>query len=143
MEIRPRTVWDLGANRGVFSAIASAQGAFTVAWDLDPVAVEAHYQATRDAADSRTPALRINLTNPTSALGWANQERKSFLERGPVDPVMGLALLHRLSIGNHVPFPMLADFFAAIGHHAIIEFVPLDDSQAARMAGDHKGAFPN
>jgi hypothetical protein len=38
--IGPKTVWDLGANTGRFSRIASRQGILTIASDLDPAAVE-------------------------------------------------------------------------------------------------------
>jgi thiol-disulfide isomerase/thioredoxin len=35
---RPATVWDLGANTGRFSRLASARGIDTVAFDADPAA---------------------------------------------------------------------------------------------------------
>ena len=35
----PRSVWDLGANSGVFSRLASRRGIPTLAFDLDPAAV--------------------------------------------------------------------------------------------------------
>ena len=39
-KIAPASVWDLGANNGEFSRLASAAGIPTVAWDIDPSAVE-------------------------------------------------------------------------------------------------------
>jgi hypothetical protein len=47
---KPRVVWDLGANNGEFSRIASDQGTFTVSSDLDPVAVEQNYQYMKSSA---------------------------------------------------------------------------------------------
>ena len=44
------------------------------------------------------------------ALGWAHHERSSMLERGPVDLVMALALIHHLAISNNVPLPVVADY---------------------------------
>ena len=44
---KPSSVWDLGANTGRFSRIASDSGIPTVAFDLDPVAVELNYQECR------------------------------------------------------------------------------------------------
>ncbi len=41
--ISPSNVWDLGANTGLFSRIASDQGIPTVAFDVDPAAVERAY----------------------------------------------------------------------------------------------------
>ena len=46
---------------------------------------------------------------------------------------MALALVHHLAIGNNVPLPQLAAFFAAVGRWLIIEFVPKSDSQVQRM----------
>ena len=43
-EIKPKVVWDLGANDGRFSRLASRQGITTLAFDIDPVAVEKNYQ---------------------------------------------------------------------------------------------------
>ena len=40
---QPATVWDLGANTGVFSRLASEQGCFTCAFDSDAACVERAY----------------------------------------------------------------------------------------------------
>ena len=45
-EAKPREVWDLGGNIGLFSRIASERGLFTAAFDIDPSAVEVNYQAS-------------------------------------------------------------------------------------------------
>jgi len=37
--VAPQTVWDVGANNGLFSRIASGKGIPTVAFDADPSAV--------------------------------------------------------------------------------------------------------
>ena len=42
--IQPQSVWDLGANTGLFSRLAAEWGIPTVAFDIDPAAVEKHYQ---------------------------------------------------------------------------------------------------
>ena len=41
--VQPKMVWDLGANTGRFSRIASHQGILTIASDIDPAAVERNY----------------------------------------------------------------------------------------------------
>ena len=88
----------------------------------------------------RSP-LVIDLTNPSPALGWAHSERESLLERGPVDLVMGLALIHHLAISNNVPLPSVARFFASAGRWAIVEFVPKSDSQVKRLLATRKDIF--
>ena len=77
--------------------------------------------------------LVMDLTNPSPGIGWQNEERSSLMERGPVDAVMALALVHHLAISNNVPLPDLAAFFARLGRWLIIEFVPKEDSQVQRL----------
>jgi len=129
----PKSVWDLGGNTGVFSRLASEQGIFTVSWDIDPTAVEANYRQMRTTKETQLLPLVLDLTNPSPSLGWANAERKSLAERGPVDLVMALALIHHLAISNNVPFAMLAEMFAGLGKWLLIEFVPKEDSQVQRL----------
>lgn len=141
-QIHPRTLWDLGANTGHFSRLASQRGIQTVAFDIDPLAVEKGYLASRAAGDEHLLNLLLDLTNPSPSLGWNNRERLSLLERGPVDAVMALALVHHLAISNNVPLKQLVEFFAGLGRWLIIEFIPKDDSQVQRLLATRKDIFP-
>lgn len=136
-----RTVWDLGANTGRFSELASKRGWHTVAWDLDPSAVEQAYQHVKQTGDANLLPLVQDLTNPSSGLGWAHAERDSLIERGPADVAMALALVHHLAIGNNVPLPAVADFMSKVGKRLIIEFVPKEDSQVQRLLATRKDIF--
>jgi hypothetical protein len=127
-KIKPRIVWDLGANDGTFSNIAADLGAYTTAFDVDAKAVEQNY-AHKDERDGLLLPLVQDLSNPSPSLGWAHAERHSLEERGPADAVMALALIHHLAITNHSPFSQVAAFFARISKHLIIEFVPKGDSK--------------
>ena len=137
------TVWDLGANNGFFSRIASDRGLPTLASDIDPVAVELNYLDVRRNEETNLLPLVLDLTNPSPALGWAHSERMSFLERGPVDLVIALALVHHLAISNNVPLDQLARFFAEIGHWLILEFVPKRDSKVQRLLATREDVFPH
>jgi len=139
----PRSCWDLGANDGSFSVIASQLGIDTVAWDFDPAAVELAYRRVKQVGDKKLLPLVQDLTNPSPGLGWANGERESLIARGPVDVVLALALVHHLAIGNNVPLPQVVEFFASLGRWAIVEFVPKDDSQVVRMLSGRKDVFTN
>ncbi len=141
-EAEPKTIWDLGANNGEFSRIASAKGIFIVSSDIDPVAVEKNYQESRKGKEKNLLPLLIDLTNPSPGIGWENSERASFIERGPVDLVMALALIHHLAISNNLPLERIADFFAKVGEWLIIEFVPKEDSQVQRLLSSRKDIFP-
>jgi len=126
-------VWDLGANTGQFSRIASQQGMNTIAFDIDPGAVELNYQRVVREGEQHLLPLVLDLSNPSPGLGWSLEERESFLDRGPADTVLALALIHHLAIGNNVPLPQLADFFARICRWLIIEFVPKSDPQVGKL----------
>ncbi|MBI3176335.1 MAG: class I SAM-dependent methyltransferase [Chloroflexi bacterium] len=140
--IEPSVVWDLGANNGVFSRAAAASGAFTVAFDVDPAAVEQNYRQVKAAKEQTLLPLVLDLTNPSPSLGWANRERDSFAQRGPADLVLALAVIHHLAISNNVPLPQLADFFAEAGRRLILEFVPKSDSQVKKLLATRADIFP-
>ncbi len=139
--INARLVWDLGANTGRFSRLAEELGAMTVAFDIDPAAVDIHYRALRDRGGTSILPLMLDLTNPSPGLGWQSQERESIVDRGPADCLMALALIHHLAISNNVPLDRIADFFAAMGRNLIIEFVPKSDSQVQRLLQSRKDIF--
>ena len=137
-----RTVWDVGANNGYFSQVASDRGIFTLAADIDPAAVEQNWRACRQGGRPHMLPLVMDLTNPSPGLGWDHRERDAFLDRGPADTVIALALVHHLAISNNVPLGRLAEFFARAGKHLIIEFVPKSDSQVQRLLATREDVFP-
>jgi hypothetical protein len=140
---KPKSVWDVGANNGLFSRIASDLGVPTVAFDIDPIAVEENYRQVKKRKEENILPLVMDLTNPSPSLGWASEERDSFINRGPADLVMSLALIHHLSIPNNLPLRKQADFFASIGKYLIMEFVPKGDSQVDILLATRKDIFPD
>ena len=141
METKATCVWDLGANTGVFSRIASEGGVPTIAFDMDPGAVEVNYLNTRAKDETYLLPLLIDLTNPTPGLGWANKERTPILDRGKPDAVFALALIHHLAISHNVPLDNLADFFSKLGHWLIVEFIPKEDSQVQKLLAHREDIF--
>ena len=137
----PDTVWDLGANTGRFSRLASEQGAYTISFDIDPVAIENSYQQARSTKDPKLLPLLMDLMNPTPSLGWNLQERDSLLGRGKPDTTLALALIHHLAIGQNVPLGRVASFFAELGPWLIIEFVPKSDTQVKRLLASRRDIF--
>ena len=129
----PGNVWDLGANVGVFSRIAAEKGMATIAFDVDPSAVEKNYVESRRRGDTHMLPLVLDLANPSPAIGWSNTERTSLIERGPADAVLALALIHHLAISNNLPFRMVAEFMSRICKYLVIEYVPKGDSQVKRL----------
>jgi hypothetical protein len=140
-QVQPRSVWDLGANTGLFSRLASQKGIFTVAFDIDPAAVELNYLAGKTEKDANLLPLVLDLTNPSPALGWQNRERMALAERGPVDLILALALVHHLAISNNVPLAWLAEFFYQLTPRLVIEFIPKNDSQVKRLLATRQDIF--
>lgn len=139
--VQPGSVWDLGANTGLFSRLASGRGIRTLAFDSDPGAVEITYRQALEAGDANLLPLWVDLTNPSPGLGWAGAERESLLARGPADMALALALLHHLAIGNNLPLDRLADFLARLGRWLVVEFVPKSDSQVRKLLAARPDIF--
>jgi hypothetical protein len=132
-QIKPKIIWDLGANTGMFSRLASSRGINTISFDIDPLAVEKNYQMATKNNDQNILPLILDLSNPSSSIGWNNDERMSLVQRGPADLIFALALIHHLAISNNVPLYKIAEFFSKISKFLIIEFVPKSDSQVKRL----------
>ena len=139
----PQMVQDLGANTGVFSRIAARQNMSVISQDIDAAAVEKNYLYSVEHGETNILPLLLDLFNPSPALGWANAERMSLLQRGPIDAVLALALIHHLAISNNVPLDRLAAFFSQISKCLIIEFIPKSDSQVQRLLATREDIFPN
>ena len=142
-EVRPsaQTAWDLGANTGVFSRLVSMHRVNTVAWDIDPAAVEKNYLICKASGEPCLLPLISDLTNPSPDLGWALAERKSFSNRGPVGVTLALALVHHLAIANNIPLPQISSFLRTITDWLIIEFVPKTDTQVKRLLATRDDIF--
>jgi ribosomal protein L11 methylase PrmA len=138
---KPKIVWDLGANIGEFSRISSEKGIQTISFDIDPAAVEKNYLTCVERKENNILPLLLDLTNPSSNIGWSNTERLSIQERGPADTILALALIHHLAISNNVPLPKIAEFFANNCKNLLIEFIPKEDSQVQRLLSSREDIF--
>jgi hypothetical protein len=140
-EINPEIVWDLGANTGLFSRLSTSNEIYTIAFDIDPGAVEINYLEQRKNEETMILPLCIDLTNPSPAIGWANKERYSLIKRGPADMALALALIHHLAISNNLSLSLIAEFLNCICRFLIIEFVSKNDSQVQRLLKTRKDIF--
>lgn len=140
-KIKPNSVWDLGANIGEFSRLASQMGINTISFDIDPAAVEKNYLECIEKKETKVLPLVLDLTNPSPNIGWSNDERKSLLERGPVDTILALALIHHLVISNNLPLTKIVEFFKTTCKNLIIEFIPKTDSQVQRLLSSREDIF--
>jgi len=137
-----KVVWDLGANTGRFSTIAADCGAMVYSFDIDPAAVERNWRSVVASNEARILPLLQDFTNPSPAIGWDLDERRSLLDRANADLVMALALIHHLAIANNVPLGRIARFLQRLGRHLVVEFVPKEDSQVRRLLATREDIFP-
>jgi len=131
--VKPKMVWDLGSNDGKFSRIPSSQNIFTIAMDGDHNSTENNYLICQKEENKYLLPLVIDLSNPSPALGWANSETKSLVERGPVDLMLALAVVHHFVITHSLSLASIANSLAKLCNWLIIEFIPETDSQIKRL----------
>jgi hypothetical protein len=139
---KPGIVWDMGANNGEFSVLAINEGMYTVAMDIDPIAVDRNYQASSNELQTAKMLPMVqDCINPSPGSGFMGTERESLLQRGPADVVMALAVIHHLAIGRNMPLPRVAELLAATGKHVLIEFVPKSDSKVKILLASRRDIF--
>lgn len=140
-KILPAIVWDIGANTGDFSYLATSQKAYTISFDSDFLAVEKNYIYCKEKSLSNCLPLVLDITNPSPSLGWEHEERMSLIQRSPADLILFLALLHHIVITNNVPMDRIAGFLSKICKNLVIEFIPKEDSQVQRLLINRRDIF--
>lgn len=140
---RPGTMLDLGCNSGEFAELALISGAGqAIGVDQDFGALEA---AVSRADDKRLAFLPLyqDLTNPSSAAGWAERERPSIASRLRTDAVIALAVLHHLVISNNIPLREAVAWIVSLAPAGLIEFVPPEDPMVRQMLSRRDIEFPD
>jgi SAM-dependent methyltransferase len=134
-EIRPGRVLDIGCNTGQFSAIAAKLGSSVVAIDYDPVVIGSVWRKSQ-AENLNILPLVVNLSRPTPATGWRNDECRSFIDRarGHFDALLMLAVIHHMMVTDRIPLPEIIDLAAELTRDlVIIEFIAPADSMFRRI----------
>ncbi len=139
-EINYSTVIDLGANEGEFSLLCKKE-ALVVSTDFDSVCINSFYTTLKKQKQKNILPLVVDLTYPSPAMGWMNNERSAFFSRKKFDAGFALALIHHLAIGKNLSFEQLAVFFAEICNQLLIEFVPKEDPKVKEMLTWRKDIF--
>ncbi|MDO6677544.1 class I SAM-dependent methyltransferase [Shewanella sp. 4_MG-2023] len=133
---------DLGANNGYFSRLASQYADNVVSFDIDEFAVEQNYLTVKAGDNKNVLPVVLDLFNPSASIGWANEERDSFVSRGKFEVVIALALIHHLAISNNVPLKKIVHLLSQmVTGWLIIEFVPKTDSQVEHMLATREDIF--
>jgi SAM-dependent methyltransferase len=125
--------FDLGANDGRYSRIASEHCDYVVAVDGDQMSIDALYRRLREEGKEDILPLVMNLADASPARGWRGRERSRLEERGRPDLVLCLALVHHLSIAANVPLAEIVDWLASLGGVLVIEFADREDEMVQRL----------
>lgn len=147
-QVRPVSLWDLGANTGDLARTHLPQQGYALTVDSDLACCETSYARSRTARQSAIP-LWMDLRTPSPSSGWAGEERASLMERGPADLVLALALVHHLTISGQVPLPRVVAWLGTVSRHLVIEFPGPNDpmvrhlaeQQRRSLADYHRAAF--
>jgi hypothetical protein len=128
-DLRPERVLDIGANTGVFSALAASSGARVVALERDAAAAESLYRMSRQSRLS-IQTIHADLARPTPAAGWANCETSTLLHRleAQSDLVLMLAVIHHLILMEQIPISSILDLaYRLTWRYLVVEWVPVSD----------------
>jgi 23S rRNA U2552 (ribose-2'-O)-methylase RlmE/FtsJ len=139
--IKPSTVWDLGANDGFFSRLAQKLSKQVISFDIDPACVENNYLEVQKNKESTLLPLLLNVTNPSSGIGWSSNERQSLFQRKNADCLLALALVHHLAISNNIPLDYIASYMSSLAQYLIIEFVPKEDKKVQFLLHGREDIF--
>jgi SAM-dependent methyltransferase len=127
-KLNPKSVLDLGCNRGLYSQIAALQGSRVVGVDLDERALDDMYLDSKRMKTDALP-LYINAVAPVEATGFQEIPFPTVAKRLRAELVMGLALVHHLVFKTtRMSFAHIAKLFDSYAEKCIlVEFVPKED----------------
>jgi ribosomal protein L11 methylase PrmA len=124
---------DLGCNDGVYSKICLDNGCeYVVGFDYDLNAVNNAYKLAKEEKLNFLP-LYFDASNPSSNIGWAQNERKGFLERVNFSGMLSLAFEHHLAIAKNIPLDQVVKWLIKTAPKGLIEFVPKNDETIKKM----------
>ena len=139
---KPARILDLGCNTGEFSEIAVNAGAGSaIGVDSDCGSLDLASERGRHSSSS-TLYLYFDIANPSSNIGWLQQERASLEERiGQVDAVLCFALIHHIVIGRNIPLEEFIEWVCSLAPVGLIEFVPKSDSMTQHLLRTREDIF--
>ena len=142
-EFKSGTAVDLGANSGIFTAIAAEYFPEVIAVDSDPLTVESLYQLSKTFSSAEIHPVKADLCTPSPGIGCFNEERTALLQRLKGDFVLGLALIHHLRITGNWSLEQIVSLFSDIAPAAVVEFVPSDDPQVVQLLRGRENLCPD
>ena len=133
---------DLGCNDGEYSNLCLKNGCKKViGFDFDINAINRAYVNASKENLNFLP-LYFDASNPSSNIGWHQNERKGFIERANFDALIALAFEHHLAIGKNIPLDDVVRWLVSLAPVGLIEFVPKEDETIKKMLEFKGDIFP-
>ena len=93
-------------------------------------------------AGQRPINVVVDISNPSPAVGFRNQEREPFLARARADCVLALALVHHLFVSANLTPQAVRDQFCDLTNDClIVEFVPTHDEMFRQLLRFRSDSF--
>ncbi|MDH5682126.1 MAG: methyltransferase [Spirochaetota bacterium] len=126
-------VWDLGANVGIYSRIASERAEVVLSMDIDHATVERLYLSLKKEDNKKIIPLVMNVASPSPGLGWRGVERKTLIDRGKPGLVLCLALIHHVVISSNIPLKDFINWLESLNAEIVIEFITKQDEMVQKL----------
>ncbi len=125
--LRPKSVLDIGSNRGWYAQLAARLGSRVVAFDVDEPSLSRLYLDSRMEGLPVLP-LVMDFRNPSPAFGFLDTWFPPAAQRLRCDMVLALALVHHLVFKRSLNFEQIAEgLFTFSNRWAVAEFVSPED----------------
>ena len=134
VQIKPKSVVDLGANTGHFSLLASRYCNKVLAIENNMVCVEILSDKILKSGIQNITTCLADLTQLSPDLGNGFKEIRNLTVRGRSEMVFALALIHHLCLTFSFSFDQVFELFKQFtSSYLIVEFVPKIDLQAQSL----------
>ncbi len=126
--------WDIGSNDGYYSrVIAKKYSKEVLSLDIDWKCVENNYKINQKEQIKNVYPILLDLSNPSPAIGWVNNERSSIYDRiGKPDLICCFAIMHHI-INDNIPISYFIELLAESINYVLIEYIPLSDPKCQKI----------
>jgi len=134
------TVWDFGANTGMFSEHISKNVSNIIAMDSDSIAIGKMFNRLKGQDTNIYPLIQ-NIENMSPNQGFNSNERLRLESRSRPDLVMCLAVIHHIRISSNIPCEIFLKYLRTLDSDIIIEFVNRNDEMVIKLLANKKEKY--